>query len=82
MTENYNDAKRWKKVPLAEVQRFAPGKRCVAPSWWAVTDDDHVLYFKGCSPQRNTVKAIVERIRPDCRAVFIEHAFDSGKGEA
>lgn len=66
----------WIKMPISELTRFAPGRVCNAPSWWAVTDDDCVLFYKTLvSPQCNVNRAIVERIGPGLRVQFIEQAF-------
>lgn len=68
--------KPWIKIPLDEITTPQNGRMCLTHCWWAVTEDDCVLFFKTHgSPQCNTRRAIIERIRPDCRAVFIEVAF-------
>ncbi|HJV75400.1 MAG TPA: hypothetical protein VJ654_14330 [Noviherbaspirillum sp.] len=75
MTDNYNQ-KPWIKMPLSELTTPKPGRLCKAPAWWAVTDDGCALFYKTYgSPQCNTDRRIVERIRPDCKQVFIEAAF-------
>lgn len=72
---DYNKAP-WIKMPIAELITPKAGRICKAPSWWAVTEDDCVLFYKSYgSPQCNTDKRIVEYIVPGCRAVFIETAF-------
>ena len=49
--------------------------------WWAVTENDEVLFFDGYfSPQCNLVESIVERLgsgfdAPDTAPKFIEMAF-------
>jgi hypothetical protein len=73
--DDYN-SKPWIKMPLAELTTPKPGRICHCPSWWAVTDDDCVLFFKSYgSPQCNVNKSIVEHIRPGLKVQFIESAF-------
>jgi hypothetical protein len=87
MAENYDDKHRWLKMPLGELTTPKPGRMCMGPRWWAVVDDGGVgcvLFFQSGSrgrggqygsPQCNTDRAIVERLRPGCTPVFVEMAF-------
>ena len=64
------------RMPLSELTTPKGGRICMADMWWAVTDDGYALFFKAYYwPQCNAVKAIVERIRPDCKAVFVPFAY-------
>lgn len=75
ISTDYNRAP-WIKMPIAELTTFTPGRVCKHPSWWAVTPDDCVLFYKTLgSPQCNVDRAIVERIRPGLEVRFIPQAF-------
>lgn len=70
------DEKPWIKVPVEALKTPSPGKICKGPAWWAVTPDNCVLFFKDyCSPQCNTEKAIVERLRPGLEVRHIPISF-------
>jgi hypothetical protein len=74
-SSDYNAAP-WIKMPIAELVTPKPGRLCKGPSFWAVTPDECVLFFEDySSPQSNTNRAIVERIRPGLEVRFIEMAF-------
>jgi hypothetical protein len=75
MMNDYNDPKFWTKVPLEDIKTPKTNKMCVGQRFWAVTDDNCVLFFKGHSPQYNHSEAILKRIRPDCRVEYIEMAY-------
>ena len=54
---------KWILVPLLDVLTPKPGRMCHGPRWWAVTDNDEVLFFKSYhSPQCNIHKGIVDRL--------------------
>jgi len=66
------------KMPITELTTYAPGRRCMAPAWWVVTEDRCVLFFKHYySPQCNQNRAIVERImrHKNASIEFIPQAF-------
>lgn len=72
---NY-DEKPWIKMPVSDLTTPKTGRICKGPSWWAITPDDCVLFFKSYgSPQCNSVKEIVERIRPGIEVRHIQAAF-------
>jgi hypothetical protein len=74
-TPNY-DEKPWIKMPVSELMTPKAGKMCKAPMYWAVTPDDCVLFFKTYnSPQCNTIKELIEHVRPNMEIRFIETAF-------
>lgn len=75
-TELHEDYSRkpWRKVSLADVQTYKPGHVCCAPAWWALTDDDCLLYYK-TAPQCNTDERIIKHLYPTLRTVFLEQAF-------
>jgi hypothetical protein len=50
------------KVPVAKLTTPRNGLECRVNYWWAVTDDDCVLYYKGHSPQCNSDIRVVEHI--------------------
>lgn len=75
ISTNYNAAP-WIKMPVSELITPAPGRICKGPSYWAVTPDGCVLFYKAyCSSQCNEVKSIVERIRPGLEVRHIPMAF-------
>ena len=45
--KNYNDPKQFIKMTLEDIQNPEPGRIVHGPSWWAVTDDGCVLFYKG-----------------------------------
>ena len=59
------DTGRWSRVPLEELEN--PRKRgplmVYQDHWWALDDQDNVLFFKGksYSPQCNVNRQLVER---------------------
>jgi hypothetical protein len=70
------DRAPWIKMPVAELMKFKPGYVCKTPSWWAVTEDNCVLFWRTLgSPQCNVDRRIVEHIRPGMRVEFITQAF-------
>lgn len=70
------DRPPWIKVPLAKLKEYKPGRRTMAPSWWAVTDDGCVLFYRNYgSPQCNVVREIVEKVRPGLRVVKVDQAY-------
>lgn len=76
MTEfNYDDPKQWKKVHKDIITTPKSNTLCMCDKWWAVTKDGYVLFFKGHSPQYNSNKEVVQRIRPDCTVEFISVAY-------
>ena len=75
MDDDYNRPP-WIKMTLAELTTPRSGKICYGAAWWALTDDDHVLFYKSYgSPQCNTNRAVVERIRPAMKYVYVSMAF-------
>ena len=62
---DYNEAP-WVKISIEELTTPKPGYIVHRAAWWAITDDGFALLYKG-SPQCNTNRLIVERIRPDCK---------------
>jgi len=67
------------RVPVSEITTPKAGRICYGPSWWQVTENDEVLFYKRIwhSPQCNVNKSIVERLkRPFVKEIrFIEMAF-------
>jgi hypothetical protein len=72
---------RWILAPLADITTPKPGRICYGPRWWAVTENDEVLFFdRYSSPQCNANKAIVDRLgsgfdAPETTPKFVEMAF-------
>ena len=78
----YDYPNRWIKMKVEDLLTPKEGRVCYGPRWWAVTEDDCVLFYKSYnSPQCNTVKSICEHIRPDCRVEFFDIAFVPHKCE-
>ena len=68
---DYN-AKPWIKMAVDDLTTPKPGRLIHSPAWWALTDDRCVLFYKSySSPQCNTSRQIVERVRPGCDMMFI-----------
>lgn len=67
------------KMKISDLQTPKPGRLVYGPSWWIVTDDDCVLFFRKHSPQCNSNKLVSEHLRdklyPGLEVRFIEHAF-------
>ena len=64
------------KMPLSELTKPQGGRMVYGPSWWAKTEDDCVLFYRGYwSPQCNASKDIIRRIHKDLTPVFVEVAF-------
>lgn len=62
-------ASRFHRVPLAEITTPKNGYRAVVGCWWAVTENDEVLFFVTKmghrtheSPQFNSSRAVVEHL--------------------
>lgn len=76
---DYNNKKYWKKVPLDEIKTPRVGKICYGASYWSVTEDNCVLFYRGHSPQCNNneycAESIRKKIHPTCRLEYIEMAF-------
>jgi hypothetical protein len=72
---------RWILAPVKDITTPKPGRICFGPHWWAVTENNEVLFFdQYWSPQCNTNPTIVERIgcgfdAPATTPKFIEMAF-------
>lgn len=72
------DRAPWRKVPLAQLQQFRPGFVCKAPSYWAITPDECVLFYNNrghSSPQCNTNPAVVKHLHPALEARLIPEAY-------
>jgi hypothetical protein len=72
---------RWILAPLTDITTPKSGRVCYGQRWWAVTENNEVLFFKSySSPQCNTNRAIVERLAnrldaPQTTPKFVEMAF-------
>lgn len=75
------DRAPWRKMTLQDLTTPKPGRICMGPHWWAVTDDGCVLFY-GNSPQCNTDRRVVEHVRKDCTPKLIEMAFVPHRCEA
>lgn len=54
---------QWIMAPLEDIATPKPGRICYGPRWWAVTENDEVLFFKSySSPQCNQSKDLVKRL--------------------
>ena len=79
--ESHKQEGRWIKVPISDLTTPKPGRLCYGPLWWAVTENDEVLFFDTYgSPQCNIAKGIAERLgkgfdAPLTTPRFIEVAF-------
>jgi hypothetical protein len=63
-------------MTIAELTTPKAGRICYPAAYWAVTDDDCVLFYKAYySPQCNASESVVKHIRPDLKYKFIEMAF-------
>lgn len=68
----------WRKVPVADIQQFRPGYVCKAPSYWAVTPDECVLFYESrghSAPQCNTNAAVVRSLHPTLEARLIAQTY-------
>lgn len=70
---------RWRKVPLEKLKTPRGGAICYTDTWWIVTPDNCVLFFRGFSPQCNSNEAVAkylrERLHPTCTVEKIEVAY-------
>lgn len=79
--EGHTSLGRWILVPVADLTTPKGGRLCMANRWWAVTENDEVLFFDTyCSPQCNPNRSIVERLgkgfdAPSTTPRFIELAY-------
>jgi len=69
------DKAPWRKVSIEDLTTPKPGYLVHGPAWWAITSDGYALFYKS-SPQCNTNKSVVERIRPDCTPQYIPLSFE------
>lgn len=74
----------FKKVPISEAIE-TPTKSghydLVTDSWWGVTEDDCILYYRGYARQCNTNKSITDSIisgddHPGVKSVFLEKVWE------
>ena len=79
--EGHKQIGRWIIVPVSDLQTPKPGRIVYGPMWWAVTENDEVLFFDSYgSPQCNHHKSTTERIAkgygaPPTTAQFLDVAF-------
>ena len=71
------DMSKFIEMSIEELTTPKAGRLVHAGAWWAVNDKGNVLFYKHyTSPQCNTNKEIVKRIRPECeRQEWIEVSF-------
>jgi hypothetical protein len=68
-------------APVSDITTPKVGRICYGPSWWAVTSDNEVMFFKTYgSPQCTINRSIVERLckrngAPISESKFLEVAF-------
>ncbi len=70
--------KPWVKMPLETLKTPSNGKLCYLGSWWCVTPDQCVLFYRGspqCNGDERCAESIRARIHPDCTLVFVEVAY-------
>lgn len=82
MTETTVKATDFLRMPLTRLQEPQHGFRCVKNHWWAVTEENDVLFYKRLSsPQCNSSRLFVEGPHAmtygglKVRAVFVPVAF-------
>lgn len=74
---------RWILAPLSDITTPKEGRRCCGPRWWAVTENDEVLFFERyTSPQCNfNIEAVMTGFNggffntPAVTPKFIEMAY-------
>ena len=67
---------RWILVPVSDITTPKQGRLVYGPRWWAVTENDEVLFFDTyVSPQCNSNKQIVERLGKGFDAPITEPRF-------
>jgi len=72
---------RWILASVTNITTPKPGRVCYGPLWWAVTENDEVVFFDNYrSPQCNINKAVVASLchgfdAPVTKPRFIEMAF-------
>jgi hypothetical protein len=68
---------RYKRVPLAEITTPPDGTVMVYKDhWWAMTENDEVLFYEGKFAQCNIDRRVVEHVMPEgCKAVLVPIAF-------
>ena len=70
------DLSKYIKIPVSELVKPKAGYICYSKSWWAVTDDNCVLFYKDYnSPQCNNNLAVIKLIIPSMKYLEIEMAF-------
>lgn len=65
MTEGIHNEKNWTRIPVSELA--APSKgglhMVYRDAWWAIDAENRVFFFKGASPQCNSNRLVVERLK-------------------
>lgn len=78
MTTDHHEysAYPWITMHVDDLTTPRHGRIVMGGRWWAVTPSGCVLFFKSyASPQCNTERSIVERVRPRLELRWIETAF-------
>lgn len=59
------DERNWSRIPVADLEEPKQGglHMVYRNSWWAVDVENRVFFFKRSSPQCNSNRAIVERLK-------------------
>lgn len=65
-------------LPVGKAIKPFDGARVICDRWWIV-QDEHLLFFRGFSPQCNAIKEIAERIAkklyPEADVRFFETVY-------
>lgn len=81
LQEGHVQEGRWIFVPVSDLMTPKAGRLCYGPRWWAVTENDEVLFFDSYgSPQCNISESIVKGLgkgfdAPETTTKFIWMAF-------
>ena len=70
--------KPWVKMPLSKLKTPRNGAICYPSSWWCVTPDQCVLFFRGspqCNANRDVAESIQARIHQGCTVEHVEVAY-------
>lgn len=75
-TSDGYDKPHWLKMSLEELTTPKEGRVCRLGRWWAVTEQNEVLFFKRhTSPQCNYNVEVMKSIHPEARHVFVPVAY-------
>lgn len=81
MTYDLTDKNKWELVPLNILQEPTDDARCVCDSYWVVTDNGEIVFYKRgkhyslqCNRNKQVSEKYIENF-PGCRVEFFKVLF-------